>query len=384
MIILRIIPTMNPRAGGPPQGIRNITPELETLGLRTKIITFDDPSSDYLAKEKLNISAIGPARYPIKFIKSFNTKCIEAFKKADIILIHGLWLYHSYASLKLYKKVKKVNLNCKIYILPHGMLDPWFQKSKTRKFKAVRNSIYWHLIEKKVVNRADGVLFTCQRELELARESFKGYMPKMQVNIGYGILKPYVKDLLFIERKFSQRYILFLSRIHFKKGLDLLLKAYMSCLETLNLPDLVIAGPGENTRYGQSIKDYVHQHSILNNKVHFVGMVKGTEKWSLIQNSDLFVLPSHQENFGIAVVEALACGVPVIISDRVNIYKEILNAKAGMVTSLSINDISKSLSGFFSLPEDQKSQYSKNAKEVFEKKFNVRSTAKVFSNFMKS
>ena len=84
--------------------------------------------------------------------------------------------------------------------MPHGMLDPWFQRDKSRRVKAVRNWFYWWLVERGVVNAADALLFTCQQELELARTTFGGYRPKREMDVGYGIAEPPAKATLMLER----------------------------------------------------------------------------------------------------------------------------------------------------------------------------------------
>src|SRR5690606_7615204 len=143
-----------------------------------------------------------------------------------------------------------------VYVMPHGMLDPWFQRDKSRRIKALRNEIYWRLVEKKTVNKADGLLFTCQQELLLARETFKGYKPIQELNIGYGIQAPPV----YIEQSMppalaDKPYWLFLSRIHPKKGVDLLIHAYEKlCLQNGSVPDLVIAGPTDNDYAKQMVQ----------------------------------------------------------------------------------------------------------------------------------
>jgi glycosyltransferase involved in cell wall biosynthesis len=379
--VLRIIPTMSPSAGGPPQGIRNITPELDRKGIKTQIITFDSIEEPYLKSESLTINPVGPTNNSLQYIKSFNDKCTAYFRKADVIIIHGLWLYHSYASVKLYDKLfRNSTSKPKLYIIPHGMLDPWFQKDKSRKYKALRNEIYWRLIERKVVNSADAILFTCQRELELARETFRGYKPKKEINIGYGIKQPpaYSASMLTaftktLERK-VENYFLFFSRIHEKKGLDILIKAYKVLLEEnadIYVPNLVIAGPGIESTYGQEVMELVNSTTSLKKKIHFVGMLSGDAKWGAIYGSEAFILPSHQENFGIAVVEALSCSIPVLISDQVNIYKEIERNDAGLISTNNVTGVHKQLSKWLQLSTEEKSSMKSNALKCFEENFQV-------------
>src|SRR5690606_25427036 len=140
----------------------------------------------------------------------------------DVIIIHGVWLGSSFGSFLFWRQLKKQNKKVpKLYLMPHGMLDPYFQRAKERRFEAIRNLISWHTIEKNVINGIDGLLFTCEQELLLARKTFMYYQPKSEKNIGYRIQIPPVfsKDLsLEFSKKCKELedrpYWLYLSRIH--------------------------------------------------------------------------------------------------------------------------------------------------------------------------
>jgi glycosyltransferase involved in cell wall biosynthesis len=374
MKILRIIPSMNPITGGPPQGIRQITPYLQNLGIETKIVSLDSQEDQFLINEKLDIDAIGPGYSKLNYSKRLKLYLENNILKYDAVFIHCIWLFHSYTTISAFNKLQKKNNTemPKLYLIPHGMLDPWFQKSSSRKLKALRNEIYWRLFEKKVINSVDAILFTCQKELELARTTFSGYNPKSEINIGYGIIDPLSN---FKENKDAtpkSPYFLFLSRIHQKKGLDLLINAYEKCLKKTNLPNLVIAGPGEESEYGLKLKNHIKTSSILNSKIQFVGMLNGNKKWNSIINCEAFILTSHQENFGISVVEALSCGIPVIISNQVNIHEEINDNGAGIICELNVDSISESLLIFSKINNEQINNMKINARECFEKNFDVK------------
>ena len=141
--------------------------------------------------------------------------------------------------LKLFEpreSVKDKTSPPQLFVMPHGMLDPWFQNDPSRRVKAIRNSIYWKLVEHKTIETANCILFTCQKELELARQPFRPYRPQGEANVGLGVaLPPPFNESM--QEAFNQRvslakdqsYFLFLSRIHPKKGVDLLIRAYEQC-----------------------------------------------------------------------------------------------------------------------------------------------------------
>ncbi|MEO6639327.1 MAG: glycosyltransferase, partial [Ferruginibacter sp.] len=324
MKVLRIIPSMDPSSGGPCQGLRNIIPELEKLGIQNEVVCLDDPSAEFLCKDTFTIHAIGPAKNPWRYSAGMVPWLVDNLPRFDVVIIHALWLYHGYALNKALRQIKnrsseKIKLP-RIYVMPHGMLDPYFQKTETRKLKALRNWAYWKFIESKVVNNSDGLLFTCESELLLAREPFKPYHPKKEINIGYGVVAPpaFQEQMreAFLEKCpeiRGEHFILFLSRIHEKKGIDHLLKAYEKIKERQpkepannhreSLPKLVIAGPGLDTPYGKQMQLLVELTPSLRESVFFPDMLTGPAKWGAFYASEAFILPSHQENFGIAVVE---------------------------------------------------------------------------------
>ena len=398
MRVLRIIPSMNPSSGGPCQGIRNIIPELEKLGIQNEVICLDDPSASFMGKDIFTVHALGPAKGPWRYSEKLVPWLMDNIGRFDVVIIHALWLYHGYALRKALRKIKrriKPGKDFKlprIYVMPHGMLDPYFQRTEERKMKAIRNWIYWKFIESKVVNNSDGLLFTCQAELMLAREPFRPYHPKMEINIGYGIEAPPILEAQMMEAFYKkcpqvngQPFILFLSRIHEKKGIDHLLEAYIKIKErqlrtgAMNtLPKLVIAGPGLDTSYGEKMQTLVEQTVLLNGSVFFPGMLTGKAKWGAFYECDAFILPSHQENFGIAVVEALACGKPVLVSNQVNIWKEIIESGAGIVSDDNTEGVESLLKSWYDLSPAKKDQMGKLALACYQKEFAIQPAAERF------
>jgi glycosyltransferase involved in cell wall biosynthesis len=126
----------------------------------------------------------------------------------------------------------------------------------------------------------------------------------------------------------------FLSRFHEKKGIELLLDA---CAGMADGFDLVLAGMGE-TGYVESLKARIAGLG-LSERVHWAGFVQGDDKWRLLQGADVFVLPSYSENFGIVVLEAMACGLPVVVSDQVALCREVSRCGAGLVVGLGAEEV---------------------------------------------
>lgn len=383
--VLRVIESMDPAYGGPCQGIRNSIPELNALGSINEVVSVDSKNLEWPVHDSFPVHKLGPGNGPWGYSPTLLPWLKANLSKYDVVVVHGLWQYYGYAVRKAVESLRKNKAKVpKFYMMPHGMLDPYFQKAKGRKLKALRNLIFWNLIEAKTINSADGILFTCQEELLLARETFKGYWPKNEINVGYGIMPPPEingSDIESFKRKNglspNEAYFLFLSRIHPKKGLLNLLKAYSKYSKKRGgIPRLVVAGPGVDGDYGKSILDFVNNDTILKNNVLFIGMVTGKDKWAAFSGSKAFVLPSHQENFGIAVAEALACRCPVLISNKVNIWREIVNGNGGFAVEDTPRGTYTLFDDFLALSEKEVNRMKKNAYAVYENHFTIEQAAK--------
>jgi glycosyltransferase involved in cell wall biosynthesis len=227
-------------------------------------------------------------------------------------------------------------------IQPHGSLDPYLYHQKRHQWL---KRIYEHLVDMPNLRCASAIHYTTAEERELTRF----------LNIAdRGVVIPNGLELSRFEKlpnvgEFRERWgipgnvplILFLGRINFKKGLDLLIPAFARTYKEWPRAHLVIAGP-DNEGYGQKVRGWIRKHGIKS-RVTFTGMLKREETVSAYVDADLFVLPSYTENFGMTVVEAMACGCPVVISDRVNIWREVNQASAGLVTQCDVEYVAKAM-----------------------------------------
>jgi glycosyltransferase involved in cell wall biosynthesis len=164
-----------------------------------------------------------------------------------------------------------------------------------------------------------------------------------------------------------------------------LIKAYEEILITGEIAfDLVIAGPGEETHYGNKLKKQVAASKLLKDRVHFTGMLHGAAKWGAIYHSEAFILPSHQENFGIAVVEAMACKKPVLISNKVNIWREILDGNGGIVENDDLEGTRSLLDQWIQLSATEKKEMGENAYTVYQNCFTAQVTSQKFVQILLS
>ncbi|MFC5412538.1 glycosyltransferase [Larkinella bovis] len=372
MRLLHVISGLDPQIGGTSQALRTVIKGLAEHSVMNEVVCLDDPQATYLQELTFPIYALGPARTPWQYAPRFLPWLNSQLAEYDAVLVHGLWHFHTHAVYQVWRSLKTGRPA--LYVMPHGMLDPWFQQVAGRRLKALRNWFFWKATERNIINHTDGVLFTSETEKKLAKLPFKPYAPRSENVVGLGVETPPAFTAAMGEA-FREKcpglpdgFLLFLSRLHVKKGVDLLVKAYRRLKkEGVKLPKLVVAGPGLDTPFGQRVV----QLAGGDNDIRFPGMLSGDAKWGAFYQSAAFVLPSHQENFGIAVVEALACGKPVLISDQVNIWWEIERAGAGLIGPDSEEGIYTSLKQWTTLTASQKAQMAQQAVGAFENHFTV-------------
>ena len=360
--------------GGVCQAVKTIVNALTPFGVINEIVSLDAPNEIYLKNNPFVIYAVGKGKGPWKYNPELKNWLSIHLVFYDIVIVHGLWLYTGYIVRKTLENLTSGHRPIpKFLVMPHGMLDPYFQLTEGRKIKAIRNRIFWNLIENKLIASADALLFTCETELELAAKTFKPYHPKATVLVGLGVEQPpeynsRMKDEFNNKLNFKdgQPYLLFLGRLQDKKGIDLLITAYRSLNKSdNNLPSLVIAGPGIETAYGK----YLQQLAEGANNIYFTNMLMGDAKWGAFYGCEAFVLTSHQENFGIAIVEAMACSKPVLISRQINIFKEIEQDAAGLICNDSLIDIEIMLKKWILFSTDKKQTMAIAALNCFKKNY---------------
>jgi glycosyltransferase involved in cell wall biosynthesis len=139
----------------------------------------------------------------------------------------------------------------------------------------------------------------------------------------------------------DRRIVLFLSRLDSKKGLDILLQAFARVRQQYPDSTLVVAGSGE-VPFVSRVREQAARLGLASDVV-WAGFLTGDDKWAALADADIFVLPSYSENFGVAVVEAMSCGAPVIISDQVAIHREITAAGAGFAVSCTAEAVAQAL-----------------------------------------
>ncbi len=371
MRILRVINSTDRKKGGPIEGAVQITAPLTALGHVTEMASLDAPGSAWLEGLPFPVHALGPAASGYGYSERLLPWLERHAGDYDFVIVHGVWQYHSYA---VWKALHGSQTPYVVYT--HGMLDPWFKRAYP--LKHLKKMLYWPR-EYQVLRDAQAVLFTTDEERLLARQSFRPYRCREMV-VNYGTALP-TGDPAAQREQFLQtfpdlrgkRLLLFLSRIHVKKGCDLLLEAFAHVADADPLLHLVMAGP-DDTGLRASLETLARERGIAN-RITWTGMLSGDLKWGAFYASEAFVLPSHQENFGIAVAEALACGVPTLISNKVNIWREIVSDGAGLVAEDDAAGATRLLQEWLALPDEEKERMRGQASQCFRSRFEIQQAA---------
>ena len=294
----------------------------------------------------------------LKVLKNFKCKVIwdytilQKYKfllstKIHLIHIHGIWPFLN-TFVAYFAIIKKIPY----LVSPQGMLEPWsINEKKIKKF------IFLKLVWKIIFKKASRIIFTSKQEfknfkkLDIIRKFKNEIIPN-----GF-----FIHDYRRIKKKNKIKQLLFLSRIHKKKGIKMLVEAFTE-LDPDNW-QLNIAGSGEKNFVNGLKKEY--DLYLKNKKILFLGFKDKLKKLNVFKNSDIFVLPSYSENFGIVIPEALSFGLPVITT-RATPWSEIKKKNCGWFIHPNKNALKKCLNTVFKLKNEQLIIMSKNAKKLSE------------------
>jgi glycosyltransferase involved in cell wall biosynthesis len=373
MRILHAIPSVNPASGGPVEGLRQLARQFVRHGHHVEIVSLDQPEAPYLGALNIPVHPMGPGLFKYGFSKRLYPWLSANAETFDIVIVNGIWQYTSFAVWRALRGGKTPYV-----VFTHGMLDPWFKKYYP--LKHLKKWLYWPWAEYRVLRDAKNVLFTCNEERTLARQSFWLYKANELV-VRYGTTSPGIDarpQIAACMERFPElrgkRIGLFLGRIHEKKGCDLAIRAFAKVIG--DDPDwfLVFAGP-DQVGWQEKLEELAAELKVRD-KVRWIGLTKGDVKWGLLRSAEFLFLPSHQENFGIVVAEALACGTPVLISDKVNIWREVEEHSAGLVARDDLAGAISLLSRWTAMGRSERLEMRARAKECFESQFEIERAAK--------
>ncbi|HEV2473842.1 MAG TPA: glycosyltransferase, partial [Chthonomonadales bacterium] len=242
MKLLHVMPTLSPASGGPAEALRQIVRAYPQVGVQADIACLDAPGSEWIPNFAAQVHAFGPVRSGYGRSSALREWLRQNVSRFDGLILHAMWNYPALAASRAAKG------RVSYAVFTHGMLDPWFNRRYP--LKKLKKQLYWP-IQYPVLRDAKSVLFTSKLESELAQQSFKPSKWTSLV-VPYGTNGP-PPDAEAQRRAFEERmpeltgrrFLLFLSRIHEKKGTDLLIEAFAAIATQYPDVDLVIAGPDQ-------------------------------------------------------------------------------------------------------------------------------------------
>lgn len=367
MRLLHVIRSLNPVFGGPPDSVRMFCAAHKRAGNEVEVATTDLPTDDFARIPGVEVHALGPTS--LSWLNYHYTPKLEPWLNANIhrfdgVIVNGIWQYHAVA-------VRKAVHGKKPYVVfSHGMLDPYFKSRYP--LKHLKKLAYWLLFEAKNLNMADAVLFTSEEEKRIAGEGFP-FRDFRRVVIPYGTMGPPEGDPQQMKREFQgafpeiqgHPYMVYLSRIHPKKGCDLLFEAFARTAP----PEMHLVMAGHDETNWRPELDALAARLGVSDRIHWTGSIRGNMKWGALYCAEAFILPSHQENFGIAVADALAAGLIPLVSDKVNIAPDIASDNACLMEPDTLEGTIRLIERFNAMSAEERGAMQARGVECYQRRY---------------
>jgi glycosyltransferase involved in cell wall biosynthesis len=389
--ILHVIGSANPSSGGPIEGViqQNAAMRARNFGY-SEVVSLDAEHEPFLRDVPVKVFAMGHKSgrgnrswlFPLRRY-GVSAKILpwlrEHVHEYDAVIVNGLWNYSTWAASAILP-----NQPVPYFVYCHGMLDPWF--SRKYPLKHIFKQLSWALCELPLLKKARAVLFTAEEERVLSHGNFWGHSYREKV-VGYGTKEaPAASPMQHeafcktVPALGNRRFLLFLSRIHPKKGCDLLVDAFASVAARFPDIDLVIAGP-DQVGIKKQLMAQAESMGVAA-RIHWPGLLTGDAKWGAFRAAEAFILPSHQENFGIVVAEAMACGTPVLITNKVNIWREVEACGGGLVENDDFAGVQNLMIGYLNKNADEADRMRQAARQGFERNFDITKVCNVLMDLV--
>ena len=335
MRVTHITSGISAKLGGTATAVTELSRAQRSAGLDVTVISSfmgeRDTSADVLREAGIDVIEIGPCRPPLQTHPAMKPTLADHIAAADVLHTHGLWEEIQHRAAALARELHKPYV-----ITPHGMLTPWSLEQKPLKKK-----IYMMLRLRQDLDRAAAIHFTSAAERDAsARLRLKAKILVEPLGLNLNDFDPLPEKETF-RREYptigDRKVIVFLGRVHPGKGVEYLIPA----LRHMQTGNAVLVAVGPDSHGYMATMKQLAQASGVADRVLFTGLLRGRQKLEALVDADIFALPSEHENFGMAVLEALACRTPVVVSDGVAIHGEVADAGVGAVIPFADRNITR-------------------------------------------
>ena len=348
MRVLHIIHALDPGLGGPPVVAVRLAAAQASVGVEAAVLSYADPgrASEVAASTAhvphwaaVDVLTCPPQSTIRRWFESALASRLEDWldeaggASMSTVVFHGMWDAHMPACARLLRRRRTPYM-----VVPHGMLHEWSLSQRRWKKRLALAVAFRRVLE-------HAAFIHCLNHEEVRQVERLGLPTPLEV-IPNGIFEQEVTPIPE-PGDFRQRhpevgqhpYVLFLSRLHYKKGLDYLVEAFSQVVAEGWSGHLVVAGPDGGSK--ADLLERVRSHGV-EDRVHVLDPIYGQEKLGAFREATCFCLPSRQEGFSMAIIEAMACRCPVVISESCY-FPEVAEAGAGVVVTLERGEVARAL-----------------------------------------
>jgi len=314
--------------GGLPAAVASFARALPLAGVECEVFTTTGRGSRTLpriepATRDVNGTRVTYFRAPDVFRSFVAPGLLPALarrvREFDLVHVHMLWAFPGIAAARAAEWA-----GVPYAVSPHGALDPWSLTQWPR-----MKSAFLFFAEDRTLRRASFVHFTASAEQQVAPPSYR----ELPAEIVANVVDPEPFAAIGLAgRRAKSKDVLILGRIHRMKGFDLLVPAMREVRRRVPGARVVVAGPDEGG-YRAEVERLARELGV-GDAVHFAGHLEAPARARALEDAAVLAMPSYRENFGLSAAEAMAAGLPVVVSDKVNICEEIASAGAGRVVPL--------------------------------------------------
>jgi glycosyltransferase involved in cell wall biosynthesis len=360
--IIHVTASLSRRGGGIPPVIWSLARQTQKLGNESIVSGLKDEDFDADCRSQTVPVIAGAVCGPwaLGYSPELRRTLGGQIRANDVVHVHGIWMYPGALAFKLSRRA-----GCRRVVSPHGMLEPW-----ALKHSRLKKRVAGWLFETRNLHTADCLHALCDAEAE----NFRQYGLRNPIAIipnGVELEEPppghNQPDLLGEYPQLKERQLLlFLSRVHPKKGLPDLFHAWAKTGAGDKNWSLLVVGPNELDHESELRK--LADDLKISRHIHFMGPAYGSKKQQWLRAADAFVLPSHSEGFSMAVLEAAAAGLPVLLTKECN-FPELAAVGAAVEVPAGLAGIPEGLQQFLQLTQAQRGLMGSKGKELVKRSY---------------